>query len=131
MVLLDKNYALVTYDEENQLGIVEWKAKCTPEEYQSAFMALLEKQKSKPITRYISDIRKQSVISPMDRKWFEKEALPQAVKQGLKAAAVVFDGNAFKKYYINVILNTTNKYKLPMQVFNHMDEAKDWLMKTV
>ena len=131
MILLDEKYAQVTYDEENKLGMIEWKGKCSSEEYQGAFMKLLNFQKLKPISRYISDIRNQSIISPTDRKWFEHEALPLAVKQGLKAGAVVFDGNAFKKYYINVILAATNKFGMPMKVFNELDEAKAWLEKIV
>ena len=130
MVLLDTNYAVVTLDEELKLGIIQWKGKATSSEYQNAFNTLLDLQEEKTIIRYISDIRKQSIISPDDRKWFETEALPRAIKQGLKAAAVVFDGNAFKKYYINVILKATNRFGLPMKVFNDVDEAKAWLVKT-
>ena len=92
-------------------------------------MKLLDLQKHKEITRYVSDIRKQSIISPSDRKWFETVALPLAIKQGLKVGAVVFDGNAFKKYYINVLLKATNKYHLPMKVFTELDDAIKWLLK--
>jgi len=128
MVVLDTQYALVTFDKVRELGMVAWKGKTTSEEYQTAFTSLLELQKKEKISRYISDIRNQAIVSPNDRKWFETVALPQAVQQGLKAAAVVFDGNAFKKYYINVIITSTNKYKLPMKVFNDMDEAIEWIM---
>lgn len=131
MIVLETNYARVIFDEENKLGIVEWLAKCSTEEYQKAFNTLLDIQQEKPIIRYISDIRKQSIISPEDRKWFETEALPRSIKQGLKAAAVVFDGNAFKKYYINVILKATNRFGLPIKTFNELEEAKQWLLKVV
>lgn len=131
MVVLETDYALVIFEEQDKLGIIQWKAKCTSEEYQHAFNALLDVQKTKALTRYISDIRKQSIISPTDRKWFENEALPRAIRQGLKAAAVVSDGNAFKKYYINVILKATNRFGLPIKMFGDLDEAKVWLMKTV
>lgn len=131
MIVLDEHYALVTFFEEEKMGVIEWRAKCTSDEYKNAFNILLEMQKTKPIIRYISDIRNQSIISPNDRKWFETDALPRAIQQGLKAAAVVFDGNAFKKYYINVILKATNRFGLPMKMFNEQDEAKAWLMKTV
>lgn len=131
MVILDTNYATVTFDEDKSLGKIEWKGKCTSEQYQGAFLSLLDLQKTKKISRYISDIRNQSIISPTDRKWFENEALPRAIEQGLKAAAVVFDGNAFKKYYINVILSATNKFGMPMKVFSELEEAENWLMNKV
>ena len=129
MIILDTHYAEVTFDESRQLGMIRWKGKATSDEYQNAFTTLLNLQKTKTITRYISDIRQQTVISPADRKWFETVAFPAAVAGGLKAAAVVFDGNAFKKYYINVILSTTNKFKLPMKVLSNLEEAEEWIMK--
>jgi hypothetical protein len=120
MIVLDTVYAEVSFDKAKSLGMIKWKRKCTSEEYQNAFTSLLDIQKENNITRYISDIRNQAVISPVDRKWFETVALPRAIEQGLKAAAVVFDGNAFKKYYINVILASTNKFGLPMKVFTRI-----------
>jgi len=128
MILLNAPYAEVSFDKENELGIITWKGKCTSEEYQDAFKRLLELQKTEKITRFISDIRKQAIISPLDRKWFETIALPQAVQQGLKISGVVFDGNAFKKYYINMILAVTNKFGLPTKVFNDKEQAIAFVM---
>lgn len=128
MIVLSTPYAEVTLDEAKKLGRITWKGKCTSEEYKDAFMSLLNIQTKYGIIRYMSDIRNQAVISPDDRKWFETVALPKAIEQGLKAASVVFDGNVFKKYYINVILGATNKFGLPMKVFSNDLEAEKWLM---
>ncbi|MDA3891952.1 MAG: STAS/SEC14 domain-containing protein [Salinivirgaceae bacterium] len=114
--------------KEKQLGMIKWKGKSTSEEYQSTFLSLLDLQKKETITRYISDIRDQGVISPSDRKWFETVALPLAISQGLKAAAVILDGNVFKKYYVNVVLASTNKFGLPFKMFSTLEEAIVWLM---
>lgn len=128
MVIFDTDFVEVTFDKDKELGMIRWKAKCTSEQYQDAFTRLLEIQKTEKISRYISDIRNQAVISPTDRKWFENVAFPKAIEQGLIVGAVVFDGNAFKKYYVNVILAATNKYKLPMKIFNEADEAMAFVM---
>jgi len=126
IILLDADYAEVSYDEELKLGKIEWKRKTTTEEYQYAFMVILEHAKKNPSDNFLSDIRKQSVVSPENRKWFETEMLPQAIEAGLKRAAVIFDGNVFKKYYINMIIKVTNKYGLPLKVFNTEEEAIEW-----
>ncbi len=128
MILLDETYAEVKYIEENNLGLITWKGKADSHEYQNAFNTMLDFQKTTPVSRFISDIRNQTIISPSDRKWFETVAMPKAVEQGLKVAAVVFDGNAFKKYYVNVILGATNKFKLPLKVFNNFEEAINWVL---
>lgn len=128
MVIYDKEYATITYDKGKSLASIEWKGKTNSEEYREIFNTLLEFQKKENVIRYLSDIRNQSVIAPDDRKWFETVAMPKAVEQGLKAAAVIFDGNVFKKYYLNVILSATNKYGLPLKLFNETDDAIAWLI---
>lgn len=125
-IILDTDYAEISYDAELKLGKIEWKKKTSTEEYQYAFITLLEYAKSNPTYNFLSDIRKQSVVSPENRKWFEAEMLPRAIEAGLKRAAVVFDGNVFKKYYINMIIQVTNKFGLPMKVFNSEQEALGW-----
>lgn len=126
--IFKKDYAHIIYEEDKQLGVITWNGKSSSEEYQNAFSIMLEFQKTHDIFRYISDIRNQSVVSPLDRKWLENVAMPKAIKQGLKAVAVVFDGNIFKKYYLNVILATSNKYKLPLKIFTDMEQAERWIM---
>jgi hypothetical protein len=125
-ILQDTDFAEISYDRELLLGKIEWKRKTTTEEYQFAFETLLEYAKKNPSDNFLSDIRNQSVVSPENRKWFETEMLPKAIEAGLKRAAVVFDGNVFKKYYINMILKVTNKFKLPMKIFTSVDEALEW-----
>jgi hypothetical protein len=125
-IILDTDYAEISYDAELKLGRIEWKKKTTTEEYQYAFITLLEYAKNHPSDNFLSDIRKQSVVSPENRKWFESEMLPRAIEAGLKRAAVVFDGNVFKKYYINMIIQVTNKFGLPMKVFSSEEDALAW-----
>lgn len=127
--VLTTEFAKVTHNPVLKLGKIEWLGKANLVEYQSAFKALLEEQRKNPIHYYLTDIRKQSVVSPENRKWFESVAIPKAIEQGLKKAAVVMDGNVFKKYYINVILNTTKKYGLPLKVFAAEKDAIEWLMQ--
>lgn len=128
MILKETPNAIISKDIEKNIGSIVWIGSCTSEQYQDVFYFLLDEQKKSGITRFVSDLREQAVISPDDRKWFEQVAMPMAVEQGLKAAAVVFNGNIFKKYYVNVILQSTNKFGLPVKVFTEMEPAEDWLL---
>lgn len=125
-IIQDTDYAEISHDPELYLGKIEWKKKTSMEEYQYAFITLLGYAKDHRTDNFLSDIRKQTVVSPESRKWFETEMLPKAINAGLKRAAVVFDGNVFKKYYINMIIKVSNKFKLPMKIFNEEQEAIDW-----
>ena len=128
MTVFETNYVLITFDKQNELGLITWKGKCTSEEYREAFNTMLKFQEGVKISRYITDIRKQGVINPTERKWFETYVFPRAVELGVKVSAVIFDGNAFKKYYINVILSVINKFNVPIKIFNTLDDAKTFVM---
>lgn len=125
-VILDTDYAEISHDPELKLGKIVWKRKTSTEEYQYAFITLLEYSKKNTTDNFLSDIRNQSVVSPENRKWFESDMLPKAIENGLKRAAVVFDGNVFKKYYLNMIIKVTNKFKMPLKMFATEEEAIQW-----
>ncbi len=122
-------YVRVTCDPERLIGKVEWNGSTTPEQYKSAFLALLEYSKKVKMTRFLSDTRNQGVVNPENRKWFEKEMVPMAIKAGLKRAAVITSGNAFKRYYLNMILSAVVKMNVPFKIFGDEQEAVDFLMK--
>jgi hypothetical protein len=129
LTIVDESYVEVKFIPELKLILIEWKGKFTYDQYKDAFIKALDFQKNSGVnvSNFLSDIRNQGVVNPDSRKWFEQNALPRAVSQGLKRAAVVFDGNVFKKYYINIILQATNKFKLPFKFFSTTEEAIDWL----
>lgn len=125
-VILDTEYAVISHNSELKLGKIVWKRKTSTEEYQYAFITLLEYAKIHPTDNFLSDIRNQSVVSPENRKWFEEEMLPKAIDTGLKRAGVIFDGNIFKKYYINMIIKVSNKFGMPLKMFSTEKEAIEW-----
>jgi len=118
-VIFDFDYAQILHDPSLKLGIVVWKHKPENSEYQNAFEVMIEYSKK-------HDIRNQGVVSPENRKWFESVMIPKAINNGLKRAAVCFDGNVFKKYYINMIIQVINKYGIPLKVFSSEEDAIKW-----
>ncbi|MBL3657330.1 hypothetical protein [Fulvivirga sediminis] len=122
--VLKERYVTVLYDESLQLGKIIWTEdkSLTIEQYQKPFQVLLDwSQGSKMVTLFLSDTRNQGVVSPENRKWFEYEMLPAAIKGGLKRAAVISGGNVFKRYYLNILLSAVNKFNLPFKICG--DEA--------
>jgi hypothetical protein len=125
-IVLDTDYAEVSHDSELKMGKIVWKRKTSTEEYQYAFITIVEYSKIHKTENFLSDIRNQSVVSPENRKWFETEMIPSAIEAGLKRAGVIFDGNVFKKYYLNMIIKVTNKFGLPLKMFGTEEEAVSW-----
>ena len=127
-IILDESYVRVKHIPSLKLIMVTWNGVATKDQYQGVFSHSLDYQAKIgiPVYNFLSDIRKQGVVNPENRKWFEENALPRAINQGLRRAGVVFDGNIFKKYYLNLILQATNKFKLPFKFFSSVEDAHDW-----
>jgi len=116
----------IFYDPSLKIAIIAWKHKPSNTEYQAAFELLLEYSTKHPVKNFLSDIRNQGVVSPENRKWFESVMIPKAIDRGLKHAAAVFDGNVFNKYYVNMIIQVINKYKIPLKILNTEEDAVKW-----
>jgi len=128
VVLLEESFVRITLHPDLKMMKVVWYGSFSIEQYQSALEFVLDYQRKEkvPVENFLSNIVRQGIVNPNTRKWFEQVALPRATKQGLKRAAVVFDGNAFKKYNLNLILQTSKIYKLPLKFFNTEEEAINW-----
>ena len=127
-IIYKKDIAVVSYSKERNLVTTVWNSKkLTFKEYQEPFLAAIEFQKNTFVTNYISDIREQNIIPPDFRKWFQTEILPKAYAAGVKRSAIIFNGNIFKKYYLNNIMNSVKKFGAPIKFFNSIEEAHKWL----
>src|SRR5690242_19456470 len=95
-LIFDTAYAKVTYDSEKRMMVLVWDGSPNQDEYKKPFLTMLEYGQKNPVDGMLSDISKQGIINPDNRKWFEKEMMPKAVAAGLKRGAIVTNGNAFK-----------------------------------
>jgi hypothetical protein len=125
--IFETPYAVVNHHPENRLLVLVWTGSPSKEEYKLPFLTMIEFGLKNPIDGMLSDISNQGIISPDSRKWFEHEMMPKAVEAGLKRAAIVTNGNAFKLYYINIILSAVNKFPITTKLFNKHVEAVEWL----
>jgi len=127
--ILELPYVSVFYNDEMKLGKIVWHGNPTKDEYKKPFLTLLEwSRKGNTVVRFLSDTRKQGVVSPENRKWFEIEMVPAAMSAGLKRSAVLTDSNVFKMYYLNMILSAVNKFNMPFKIFNDETKAIEFLM---
>ena len=119
--------AEVAYIQKYKLVQVIWKNNSiSSQEYREAFNIALKTIEDNPIVYFISDTKKQDIVSPADRKWFQKHIIPKAIKAGLLRGAVVISSNPFKKYYMNLIIKITNTFKLPLKLFSDYNSALEW-----
>ncbi|QQS49745.1 MAG: hypothetical protein IPM71_08935 [Bacteroidota bacterium] len=127
-VFIDNENVTAIYYFDQKLAHFVWKQPAKGDAYRNPFLEALEYQKTHPTHYFVSDIRQQGVINPEDRKWFETDAVPKAIAGGVKKAGVIFEGNVFKLYYINILLKNFGKHGVPMKFFNSPEEAAKWFV---
>jgi hypothetical protein len=125
--IFQTNYATVTFHPEKRMLVLIWTGNPNKEEYKQPFLAMIEFGGRTVVDSMLSDITNQGVVSPESRKWFEVDMMPKAAAAGLKRGAIVTSGNAFKLYYINLILSAVNKFPITTKLFNNQKEALEWL----
>jgi hypothetical protein len=128
IIILNEPYALVKYIYDLRTVSVLWKGQLTKDHYEYAFSVannFFDKHQL-PVHTFLSDIRHCTVNQEV-RNWLVSYAVLQVIKKGVKRIAVVFDGSLFKKYYLNIILHSTRKFKIPFMFFRNDDEALNWI----
>ncbi|MBN1116723.1 MAG: hypothetical protein JXA77_05945 [Bacteroidales bacterium] len=124
---IDEDSAQAFYYPEIKLMHFIWKNRCSSEDYRRLFTQALDFAENSDATLFLSDVRLQGIIAPDDRKWFESVAIPGAIERGLTKAAIVSEGNAFKMYYLNLLLKTFVKKDIPMKLFKDTQSGISWL----
>jgi hypothetical protein len=123
-------YIEMSYDDKLKILFIRWKNKeLSFEEYQQPFLFGLQLIKAKPIVSFIDDIREQSIIPLIYRKWLQDFAIPEAVEHGLKRVVIINEINFFKRFYVNNIFQSIKIFGIPFKMFNSIDKAYNWLLK--
>ena len=125
---IDNEFVKAYFYPDIKLMHYIWQKQCTGDNYKKNFQIALDFAANHDANYFLSDIRMQGAVSPDDRKWFENVAIPGAIERGLKKAGVIFDGNAFKMYYLNMLLKVFAKKAIPMKLFNDTQIAINWLI---
>lgn len=130
VIIKEIKSATVTYNPEIYTIKVKWRGTISKEDYKVAFESALDfAREGNKVTRFYSDTTESGVVGPENRKFFENEVLPKAIDLGLKRGAVITDANIFKRYYINAILKSINKFNMPFKIVGSETEAIEFLTK--
>jgi hypothetical protein len=118
----------VFFNEDMKLGKIVWNGTPDKVEYRNPFKALIKYAETHKVEVFLSDITHQGLISIENRQWFERQLLPEAKALGLKKAAIVTNDNTFRLNYISLIINITNRFKIPVKLFSSQERAEKWLL---
>jgi hypothetical protein len=128
--IFQTDYVQISYDEEFKVVFVKWqKALFNSEQYRQVWEETLKFGNENNVEFFLSDIINQQVVSPNDRKWFEDDVVPRAIKTGIKKAAIILGANPFKRYYFNNIMKKIGGTDLPFKAFKNKEDAYKWFLE--
>jgi len=130
-VYFENEYVTVSYIKELNAVRQVWKEfkVISLENYQLAFNKSQDLQRIKKTETFLADTRKQGIINPEQRKWLINESFPKAVEIGMKRIVVIADMSVFKRYYLNTLMSSINKFKIPFKIFSDEEKAHQWIKK--
>ena len=127
-VFLDTDAASVYYDGHLKITVIQWKKSVTSEEYRRTFSVVLDSLKVYKTPGWISDTRKQGVISEADQQWLFKTLTTDAINSGLQHVAIVAEtGDQSRQSYYERISKLTLTYNLNLRFCSSMEEALSWM----
>jgi SpoIIAA-like len=119
--------ASVTWDEDGQLVLVEWRGWANPREFSElldAEVAALRKHRG---TRMLADCRRQKGLTAADQDLANENWLPRALAAGLKRFAVVVPSSGLAAGNLKERLGKVRAGALEVAYFSTPEEAREWL----
>jgi hypothetical protein len=126
-VFYDNEAVQLYYHGNLNIIVISWKRPVTSSEYHEVFEALVKSLNTYQSPGWISDVRKQGVISDKDQQWFGQNILPELVKSGFKRIAVVGMDAPERKQYLNYVQALADTLNFELRMFGSMDESLAWM----
>ncbi len=135
MIILDSKFAKVSYHEDGNYILFEYRKFGTSVVFREAWDKAAEVAEEYQVNKWVSDSRAMAVISPEDQKWFSEEWSPRVRHLVPKDTftAIVLDKGAFTEMSAKSISqnisgqNTVHEIAVTFEFFKDIDAAQDWV----
>jgi hypothetical protein len=106
---------------------MQWDGYSTSAEFRQGTELMLNTLIQHKANYVLADIKNMVLIGREDQEWLEKEFLPRAMNFGFGGLAIVRPNSYFNKVAIESISYKIDKEKLPISLFDNVNDAKLWL----
>ena len=121
--------ASVTWDEDGQLVLVEWKGWANATEFSELLDAEITALRKHRGSRMLADCRRQKGLSAVDQDRANENWLPRALVAGLKRFAVVLPSSGLAAANLKERLGKVRPGALELAYFATPEEARAWLSR--
>lgn len=126
MVLFQKPYLTIEYDDKMRCLIQHWKGFATSEQFREGINQSVDFFEKKKPTKLISDTKEFAVVKKDDTDWVANQATPKMISHGLKHMAFILPTNVFTQVSVNNFKSKADDI-VQIQYFDSLDKAKQWL----
>ena len=126
-ILLETDGVKLYYDANINNTVIIWKRPVSGVEYRQAFETVMQTLHTYNTPGWIADLRNQGQIPEAERSWFMGNVLRQAVEHGLKRIAAIGFRDPIRADYYASMSERVNQLGIKLNVFDDMDEAKQWM----
>ncbi|MBN2487051.1 MAG: hypothetical protein JXB34_13840 [Bacteroidales bacterium] len=130
-VILDNEYALLTYNKDHKLLELEWKTSSPEHEYRKVFDTAVDLASVYKIDYFLSDIRKGGAISLANLQWLKKNVILKAIELDLKKIALILNDELYSRIYADSIRKSLLRSKVKINFFTMRNEAIEWFSSDV
>jgi two-component sensor histidine kinase len=126
-ICFNSDYGTIFYNARNNMAGMVWKKQPTSEQYRVMFHKCYDIVRLYGTPYWISDIRKQGIIPVDDQKWMVESILIEAIQNGLKRIAGIYDPEQQNEDYRNRIKAPAHKLGVEIDFFTSRKDAEGWI----
>ena len=120
----------MSYDEEFQLCVGEWKGFVRSKELRKTALDSLDFVNKHNVTRWLSDRRNMKAIRQKDQQWTIEEFIPRLIASPLRRMATIVSADIFNKMALeNIIERSGGLGDIALREFDNVEDAMEWLKK--
>jgi signal transduction histidine kinase len=129
-VVFESDFGSVFYNARTNCAGLIWKKQVMSSEYRELFSKSLEMVKLYHTPFWISDLSRQGTILPEDQVWMVTTILPEAVRQGLRKIANVYQEGQHNEDYRARIKDAVVKLGIEIEFFTERIKAEEWVERS-
>ncbi len=122
-------YLSIEADKKNDWLYYKWRGFLLIEELKTGYNKILEILEQEKVTNALAD--HSNIVGPWNEanEWLVAEWTPKANKLGLKNLAINTAGDLFSNISLELFLINNKNTNYATQVFDTLEDAKNWLKK--
>ncbi|MHA4847370.1 hypothetical protein ACX0G7_24615 [Flavitalea antarctica] len=118
----------IYFDADINCVVMEWNGYATSAQFKEGTELMLNTLIKHNATRVLANIKDMVLIGKEDQEWLDMHFLPRATTFGFQTLAIIKPDHYFNKVAVESISYKVDKNKLAINIFDNIDEAKNWLI---